>query len=404
MHVNQKALYPYNLAEDSLESLFAAHGPLRPWISWLAFAGISALLVALPIVKVDISVRAAGMVRPASERVEIRPEASGHIDEVLVHDNDKVITGQPLIIMSSRDVQERLARNRALQREKGELIDDLDGLTTIVRASANAETLAHNVSPKTQICRQDLDELLSQLESNTVEENKAQKEVWRYSTLAEKGASPTQVLDNARFEDERLKKASQLIVAQALLRWQTLLRDEKTSLADLKSEERRFLEEQRQYTLRAPVNGVLIGFDGWSAGGFVASGQTLGAISPEDSLLVETHVAARDIGQIRVGQKARMQIDAFHYTQWGTLDGTVESISGDMISNPSSEHSSTSNQVYFKVIIRPEHITLTHSNGVRADLRKGMTLSARFLVARRTLLQILYEDVSSSFDPKAAPI
>ena len=33
------------------------------------------------------------------------------------------------------------------------------------------------------------------------------------------------------------------------------------------------------------------------------------------------YVSPRDVGQIQPGQEVRMQVDAFHYTEWGMLRG-----------------------------------------------------------------------------------
>ena len=104
---------------------------------------------------------------------------------------------------------------------------------------------------------------------------------------------------------------------------------------------------------------------------------------------------------IRVGQPARLQIDAFSYTQWGTLDGIVDSISGDMLPSNANSPRGNSNGVNFKVVVRPQRTTLHLTNGLSGELRKGMTLSARYIVARRSLLQVLYEDVSGWLDPRA---
>ena len=54
----------------------------------------------------------------------------------------------------------------------------------------------------------------------------------------------------------------------------------------------------------------------------------------------------------------------------------------------------------FKVTLQPAATTLYLPNGTAGPLRKGMTLSARFVVARRSLLQILYEDVSAWLNPQ----
>lgn len=57
----------------------------------------------------------------------------------------------------------------------------------------------------------------------------------------------------------------------------------------------------------------------------------------------------------------------------------------------------------FKVLVRPAATFVTLPNGLRGELKKGLTLSARFLVARRSIFQLLYEDISAWLDPQANP-
>lgn len=407
-------------------------------------AGVIGALASLPLIKVDVSVRAAGLVRPQTERADLRPAVSGHIAAVLVRDNDRVRAGQPLLVLRARDLDERLAHNLSMQRERTAAIHDLKNLTTDytdrtdkagsdLRASFSSDSARVEVNalhlPSVKITASDASssvasvqsvvnssstnfltpafqqehtQLLAHLESYHPAKTKARNELARYTTLSAKGIATQQELDNARYEAERLEAEIRLLIAQTLSRWQTRLRDEQTAQADLISGEQRLREEATQYTLRAPVDGVLVGFTGWSTGGFVAAGQSLGAVSPEDALQVETYVSPRDIGLVRVGQPARIQIDAYPYTQWGTLDGTVIAISGDLNSIGAASGGGSSAPPVFKVLIRPAAAFLTLPNGVRGELKKGLTLSARFLVARRSLLQIFYQDVSAWLDPKAS--
>ena len=65
-------LLPALLAQHTVESLYAEHGPARPWIYWLALLGVTAALAALPLIEVDVTVRSPGVVRPATERTELR--------------------------------------------------------------------------------------------------------------------------------------------------------------------------------------------------------------------------------------------------------------------------------------------------------------------------------------------
>ncbi|MBI3884159.1 MAG: hypothetical protein HY302_00255 [Opitutae bacterium] len=54
----------------------------------------------------------------------------------------------------------------------------------------------------------------------------------------------------------------------------------------------------------------------------------------------------------------------------------------------------------FKVLVRPAATFLALPNGLRGELKKGLTLSARFLVARRSVLQLFYEDASAWLNPQ----
>ena len=388
-------LLPASLAENTVESLYAAHGPERAWIYWLLLIGIGSALTSLPLIKVDVSVRAPGMVRPATERTELRQAVSGRIDRVLVRDNERVLAGQDLLVLAADELEVRQARNQTLQAEHAASIADLLRLT----AGTGSDRPAYSGDFQTAVLRQELAQYLAQLDSYRLAETKARNELARFITLAAKGIATQQELDNARYEAERLQSESKLLVEQNLSRWQSRLQEEQTILAGLTSDAKRLQEEKTHYTLQAPVDGVLVGFSGWSPGSFVTAGQTLGVVSPSDTLLVEAHVSPRDVGLVRIGQTVRLQVDAFPYTQWGALDGTVETIGGDLVV-PGGNASSP----VFKITIRPVRTHLLLTNGVRGELRKGLTLSARFLVTRRSLLQVLYQDVNGWLDPKANPI
>ena len=66
------------------------------------------------------------------------------------------------------------------------------------------------------------------------------------------------------------------------------------------------------------------------AGSYLQSGELLGIISPDSNLIVECYVAPKDIGLLHKGMKARMQLDAFDYNQWGFAEGVIQEISNDL--------------------------------------------------------------------------
>jgi len=380
-------------AADTVESLVAEQGPEQPRIYQLLLVGGVLALASLPFIQVDVAVRAPGIVRPTIERIELRPAVSGRLEQVLVRDNEQVKTGQPLLVLSSADVDERLARNQVLQQEYATRVSDLQQVTTLAVEFEPGEQ-APPGDWQTAACAEEWNGYCAQLVSCRLAEAKAGNEHSRYTILAGKGIVTRQELEGTGYELERLRAESRLLQAQALARWQTRLEEAATALAGLVSEAQRLTEERTHCVVRAPVDGVLIGFTGWSPGAFVSAGQALGSVSPDDGLLVETQVSSRDAGLVRIGQPVRLQVDAYAYTWWGALEGRVTAVGGDSLAYDRSAPPG------FKVLVRPVATALVLPNGTRAELRKGLTVSARFLVARRSVLQLLYDEAGTWFNPQ----
>ncbi|MGN6418827.1 MAG: hypothetical protein ACTHMC_15135, partial [Pseudobacter sp.] len=99
------------------------------------------------------------------------------------------------------------------------------------------------------------------------------------------------------------------------------------------------------------------------------------------------------IGYIYEGMPVKFQVDAFNYNSWGVLEGKVISIDNDF--------SIVNDQPFFKVKCALSSNTLTLPNGVEGKLKKGMTMQCRFILARRGLLQLLYERTDSWINPNS---
>lgn len=234
---------PAESAQHTVESLYAEHGAQRPWIYWFVLIGVIGALASLPLIKVDVSVSAAGQVRPTTERVDLRSAVSGNIAQMLARDNDRVRAGQPLLVLHSRDLDERLARNQALRAGHAAFIADLKNLTedftdiTDEKAAASSVPSAGaTMTPvvfQTAALRQEHAQFLAQADSHRLAEARARKELTRYTTLASKGIATQQEHDNARHEADRLQAESRFFVEQTLGRWQSRLREERITQADL---------------------------------------------------------------------------------------------------------------------------------------------------------------------------
>lgn len=393
-------LLPARLAHFTVESLHIEHAGHRAWVYWLLLLGTICALISLPLIKIDDSVRADGIIRPARERSQLLLPVSGYIAQVLAHDNEDVHRGQPLMIIRSDDLDERLTHNSAMQADKAALVSDLTALSEAHTAfdrkmpTPNADGLVL----KTAELNQERSQFLAQLHSNDIVTERAKIEYGRNELLATRGLVTQRELDNARFALLGVQSDRRSLIEQTLTRWQSRLAQEKTAFAGLLLERRRLLDEQSRHTLRAPVDGVLVNFQGWSPGAYLSAGQSVGFVSPEDTLVLEALVSSRDIGQVRVNQSAKIQVDAYPYSRWGTLSGAISSVSGD---STLSGDGGTSGQALtsFKVLIRLNTYFLTLPGGTRGDLKKGMTAHARLMGGERSLWTLLTGKVSEWADP-----
>jgi hemolysin D len=125
--------------------------------------------------------------------------------------------------------------------------------------------------------------------------------------------------------------------------------------------------------LTAPVSGTVQQLSVHTVGGVVTTAQALLEIVPDDTLEVEARLENKDIGFVEAGQSAVVKIDAFPYTRFGYLEGLVDDVSNDAVSD-------RKNGLYFVVRIklptnrfRVEHkwVSLTPGMAVKAEIHTG---------------------------------
>ena len=86
----------------------------------------------------------------------------------------------------------------------------------------------------------------------------------------------------------------------------------------------------RLITLTAPADGVVLDLAARSVGSVVTPAEPMVILVPLDTpLTAEVDIAEKDVGALRVGQIAKIKVDAFPSQEHGMLDGTLETISAD---------------------------------------------------------------------------
>ena len=104
----------------------------------------------------------------------------------------------------------------------------------------------------------------------------------------------------------------------------------------------------------------------------------------------ECYVSTRDISKMKTGQYARIQVDAYNYKYFGMVSGIITVIENDFII--------IDHIPFFKIHCRLDQNQLKLRNGCRGELKKGMSLQARFKISCQTLWQLIYDQVDGILD------
>jgi membrane fusion protein, adhesin transport system len=138
--------------------------------------------------------------------------------------------------------------------------------------------------------------------------------------------------------------------------------------------------------VKAPVNGIIHKVSETPIGTVIPAGGTVAEIVPTDGgVLMQAHVAPRDIGFVHVGQQALVKADAFEYGRFGAIQGTVVRIA------PSSTTAQPGQEPFFPVEIELERGYVgTDENHV---VTPGMTGEASILTGEKTIFQYLLKPI-----------
>ena len=386
--------------------------------------------------KIDVVIRGAGKVSPASQVQNIQSLEGGIISEILVVEGQRVQTGQSLIKISdiafSSSFEENrllylelLARSSRLQAEafgrafkpEPEVSEDAPRLVKSERSlfDSNQAQLKETLSG--------LEEKISQQKSALLEAQSKQRQLKRSLDLVKKEIKIKQPLKErgiiseveflqlqqreAEFEGEieaaRLSVPRiQSTIEEARFNKQkerlNFQNNAKKELNEVNSEISRIKETQtalqdrvKRTTLRSPVNGIVQRLYINTIGGVISPGNNILDIVPqEDSLLVELKIKPADIAYVNVGQFARLKFSAYDFAIHGSLQGIVTFVSADTITNDEGES-------FFVVRVKPNKPFLGAKSG-ELPIKIGMTAEADIITDKKTILSYLTEPVHRGID------
>jgi len=376
----KKHLFPAEISEYTAQSNFTSHNKSFRWVYISLLFIIISFLVILPLVSLDITTQSRGFLRTPNESTLLQSSVYGQVIQSHLKEGMRVLKGDTLLQFRTNQLDEKITLKHKQWADNVIFIADL---TQLASGPGIIQT------PKYQL-------EWRQYEAKVKEMEVGLELLKREFLLAEKLFQ-----DQVTPEMEYLQKKNKYEAAVSQQNFfkqqkQTTWQAEKTRLEldnkNMQSVIAQLHQEKLQYAITAPVSGTLQQVIGVQSGSFINPGQKLAHISPDADLLVECYLSPSDIGYIYQGQPVRFQMDAFNYNQWGLIDGEVTHISDDIVV--------MNDQPVFKVRCSLGQNFLELKSGQRGHLKKGMTLSGRFFLTRRTLFQLLFDKMDDWLNPK----
>jgi len=143
--------------------------------------------------------------------------------------------------------------------------------------------------------------------------------------------------------------------------------------------------------IKAPVQGIVKGLATRTVGGVVAPGDPIAEIVPiDDELVAEVRIQPRDVGHLKVGQEARVQVTTYDVARFGSVEGRLEQISASTFTDEEGNP-------FYRGIIALTQNYVGDRPGFNPIL-PGMVVDAAISTGSKSLIRYLLKPVYRSLD------
>ncbi len=371
-----------------------------------------------------------GSVVPAGSVQTVQHLEGGIVSEIMVKEKDLVKKGQPLIrmdpVQASGEADQIKARRIGLQLRAERLRAVAEARRTNFKSGPQ---YAHLVKDQMEIYNAQIDRWESQrLVFRKQAEQKRQevaavreqisatnrqisllaKEVAMREKLAADGYTAQVVVyavqrQHAAAESElgrlkgqektALEELKEMISREADLDQnvrENALNEMGTVTAELAQVEEtlnRTNDRVNRLVITAPVSGYVQDLKVKTVGAVVPAGGVLMDIVPSDEKLnVETRIATRDIGFVKVGQPVTIKVTSYDFARYGSVAGMLTSVSATTINDEKT------GQPFYKGVVE---LTQFHvgENAQANQIVPRMTVQADIVTGNKTFLQYLLKPI-----------
>ena len=361
---------------------------------WIALFGIITLLIWAYFAKIDQVTKAKATVIASARTQEVQASEGGILTELLVGEGDEVKKGQLLVVLEEERAKAAFDNSAgkvaALKAKLARLNAEVfDKPLTFEEEVKEYPEYVNNQTELYNRRRMAINEDVASLENMLVLANQElamNEPLLEYGDVSKADVIKLrrQVADiEAQINNKRNKYFEE---AQAEM---TKAQEElDTELEELRDRSQ-VLEEKR---LLSPAEGKVNNINVTTVGGVVKPGEVIMELLPTSSdLVVEAKVSPADIAYVKEGQAASVKLDAYDFSIFGAMSGTVTYISPDTL----IEETPNGEEPYYRVLVQIGKAEFA-GRGDEIVIKPGMTASVDIKAMERSVLSYLTKPITKT--------
>lgn len=366
------------------------------WTLRAAVIGFFILLAWAWWAEIDQITRAPGQVIASAKTQIVQAPDGGVLEKLLVREGDKVTKGQVLAVLERSRVQAAVndsqAKVAALKITLARLQAEVYGRP--LKFDPALKQYSEYIQNQTDLYRQRQRALSEEVAALSSSLSLSKDELAMNMPLLAAG-------DVSKADILRLQRQVTEIQGQITNRRNKYFQDGQTEMTkaqeELRTQEEALSDKSQllEHTeMTAPANGIVKNIRLNTEGGVLRAGEELMTIFPtESALIVEAKVKPADVAFIKVGLPATVKLDAYDYSIFGSMRGTVSYISADSL----SEDTRAGEQIYFRVHVKIDSHEFKGKNAEKVDVRPGLTATIEMKTGERNVLSYLTKPIFKSF-------
>lgn len=312
--------------------------------------------------RIDEVVTATGQLKSIGGTLEVKTPVGGRVAEVFYNDGDFVEKGSTLVRFDTRKAaQNKSTFQELIALEEKQLLNQTLALESQkITLNTKKDVISKRLKTK---------EIILSSMKKLVEEGGFQK--IQYLGEQDQYYSLQKELSDLDEQINRITLQSVSINLQS----NKSLNQLKNNLLEVN------LQLQYQNVI-APIDGVV--FDQIaSAEGVLSPGERIVSLVPRSGFYAEVFVPNKDIGFIKKGQEAKIRVNAFPFSRYGEIDGSVQRIGADALAPNSSQ-----NFYRYPVKIKLDTNYL-YSDNIKIPLKSGMAISTNLKLRDKPVISLV---------------